>query len=162
MKDFCTFSKSHGRRSTEWGVRWLTSINNDANMLANFVSHSSAAKVLLSSECLQREVDGAPRAIAVSAPPRFATNFFVMQGVQRNKVELLQACSDDAWTDLGGKLVVPLLSPVHTAAYLLDPLHSLSAVASPTPRKCQWITRRQRGSSLSVWMALLLVSSFSP
>jgi hypothetical protein len=82
-------------------VRWLTSINNDANMLPNFVNDSSAAKALL--RCLQKEVYGAPRAIAVIVPTRFATNYFVMQGVQWNKAAPLQACSDDAWTDLGGK-----------------------------------------------------------
>jgi hypothetical protein len=82
-------------------VRWLTSINNDANMLANFVNDSSAARALLG--WLQKEVDGAPRAIAVSIPMRFATNYLLMQGIQRSKAALLQACSDDAWTDLGGK-----------------------------------------------------------
>jgi hypothetical protein len=101
MKDFCKFSRSQGRHSTEWGVRWVTSINNNTNMLENSVNGSSAAKALL--RCLQKEVYGAPRAIAVSVPTRFATNYFVMQGIQRNKAALLQACSDDAWTDLGGK-----------------------------------------------------------
>jgi hypothetical protein len=90
MKDFCKFSRYQGRHSTEWGVRWLTSINNDANMLANFVNDSSAAKALL--RCLQKEVYGAPRAITVSVPTRFATNYFVMQGIQRNKAALLQDC----------------------------------------------------------------------
>jgi hypothetical protein len=101
IQDFCKFSRSQGCHSTEWGVQWLTSINNDANMLANYISDSSAAKVLL--RCLQKEVCGAPRAIAVSLAQRFATNYLMMQGIQRNKAALLQACSDDAWTDLGGK-----------------------------------------------------------
>jgi hypothetical protein len=101
MKDFCKFSRSQGRHSTEWGVQWLTSINKDANMLANFVHDSSAAKALLRS--LQKEVYGAPRAITVSVPTRFATNFLVMQSIQRSKAALLQACADDEWSDLGGK-----------------------------------------------------------
>jgi hypothetical protein len=101
MKDFCKFSRSQGRHSTEWGVQWLTSVNKDANMLANFVHDSSAAKALLRS--LQKEVYGAPRAVTVSVPTRFATNFFVMQSIQRNKAALLQACSHEEWAELGGK-----------------------------------------------------------
>jgi hypothetical protein len=121
-KDFHKLLKSQGHHSTKWGVRWLNmSINNDANMLANFGSDSPAAKALL--RCLQRVVYGDTRAIAVSVSTRFATNFFTMQGIQRNKAALLQACSNNAWTDLSGKLVVPLLSPEHTAAYLLNPLY---------------------------------------
>jgi hypothetical protein len=101
MKDFCKFSRSQGRPSIEWGKQWLTSFNKDANMLANFVHDSSAAKALLRS--LQKEVYGAPRAVTVSVPTRFATNFFAMQSIQRNKAALLQACSHDEWAELGGK-----------------------------------------------------------
>jgi hypothetical protein len=59
-----------------------------------------------------------------------------------------------------GKLVVPLLSSAHTAAYLLDPLYCSVQGGSPKPRKFPWHTKRHRGSSLSVWVALLLVGSF--
>jgi hypothetical protein len=53
-----------------------------------------------------------------------------------------------------GKLAVPLLSPAHTGAYLLDPLYCSVRVASPKPRKCTWHTKRQRGSSLSLWQLI--------
>jgi hypothetical protein len=86
MKDFCKFSRSQGRHSNEWGMQWLTSINDDANVLANFVNDSSGAKALL--RCLQKEVYGAPRAIAVCVPMRFATNYFVVQGTRQNQAAL--------------------------------------------------------------------------
>jgi hypothetical protein len=95
LEGFLQVLKLQGRHSTEWGASWLnTSIHNDANMLANFFSDSSAAKALLL--CLQREVYGAPHASAVSVSTRFASNIFVMQGIQRNKAALLQACSGDS------------------------------------------------------------------
>jgi hypothetical protein len=59
MKDFCKFSKSQSRHSTEWGVRWPSSINSGVDMLAYVVSDSSAAKAVL--RCLQKEVGSAPR-----------------------------------------------------------------------------------------------------
>jgi hypothetical protein len=101
MKDFCKFSRSQGRYSIEWGVQWLAAVNNDANMLANYLNDSSSARFLLRTE--QKEIYGSPRNIVVSVPTRFATNFFVMQSIQRNKAALLQACGDPSWENLGGK-----------------------------------------------------------
>lgn len=101
IKDFCKVVKTGGRNSTTFGCKWLKEVNDEANEAANFINDSGNAKSLL--QRFQVEVYGRKLAVDVSVPTRFATNLFVMVGIQRSKAALVQAVSSQEWLNLGGK-----------------------------------------------------------
>jgi hypothetical protein len=101
MKDFAEQKKTRGRYAAEFGVKWLEDTVKQCCSIANYIQDSGPAKALLHTH--QTDIHGKTRAVPVNVPTRFATSFFVMQGIMNSKSAFIQAVSSDAWSALGGK-----------------------------------------------------------
>jgi hypothetical protein len=95
MKDFCSYSPGRGSKPQNFGVKWLSSLNATANMIANYINSSGVSKSLLHSE--QRDIYGRIQAIPVSVPTRFATNLFVMRGIMKSRQAFITAVAHLQW-----------------------------------------------------------------
>jgi hypothetical protein len=101
MKDFAEHKKTRGRYASEFGVQWIQDVVKDCCSIANYIQDSGPAKTLLHSH--QTSIYGVKRAVPINVPTRFATSFFVMNGIMNSKAAFIQAASSDAWSELGGK-----------------------------------------------------------
>jgi hypothetical protein len=97
MKDFCEYDAGKGKaaKQNSWGLKWLTDVNRNANTVANFLHDSSCARDLLVDE--QKAIYLSRAAVPVSVPTRFATNLFVMKGIDRNKKALQHTVKNQEW-----------------------------------------------------------------
>jgi hypothetical protein len=101
MKDFAEHKKTRGRYASEFGVPWIQDVVKNSCSIANYIQDSGPAKALLHSH--QTSIYGEKRAVPINVPTRFATSFFVMNGIMKSKAAFIQAASSDAWSELGGK-----------------------------------------------------------
>ena len=96
MKEVCKYDAGRGKtaKANSYGVQWMKEVNRKANR-ANLLHDSSGASELLVAE--QDSIYKTRPAVPVSVPTLFATNLFVLHGIQNNQMALQIAVKKKDW-----------------------------------------------------------------